>query len=213
MAGNWDSAYYIHAASWAESLCACSCRGQESNRASPSHVSPPSHNILPGSRTSSYSESKLWKTLLLQIPLVCHSLYLNLHNQWRICWILSHFRKGGEGLRRLLMQGKGKARFYLTFMLVNKSYLVSLGWCIKVIKCRHGFLLLGIQRLNFTLVRNFWQECKRPETAERAHMFSETIAFCCCLTCDEFWKLMERVIEIGVYVYIAAMDRWGGLVL
>lgn len=140
---------------------------------------------------------------------LCHSL----HYRWRIYWILSHVRKGGEGLRRLLRQGKGKARFYLTFMLVNKSYLVSLGWCIKVIKWRHGFLLLGIQRLNFTLVRNFWQECKRPETAERAHMFSETIAFCCCLTCDEFWKLMERMIEIGVYVYVAAMDRWGGLVL
>lgn len=58
-----------------------------------------------------------------------------------------------------------------------------------MIKWRHGFLFLGIQRLNFTLVRNFWQECRRPETAERAHMFSEKIAFWCCLTCDEFWEV------------------------
>lgn len=49
-------------------------------------------------------------------------------------------------------------------------------------------MFLGIQRLNFTLVRNSWQECGGHETAERAHMFSEMIAFC-CLTCEEFWEV------------------------
>lgn len=58
-----------------------------------------------------------------------------------------------------------------------------------MIKCRHGFLFLEVQRLNFMLVRKFWQECRRPERAERAHIFPETIAFCCCLTCDEFWEV------------------------
>lgn len=57
-----------------------------------------------------------------------------------------------------------------------------------MIKYRHGFLFLGAQRFNFMLVRNFWRECRRPERAERAHMFPEAIVFC-CLTHDEFWEV------------------------